>query len=147
MLCRLALSSSRRAWLSPTAALHRTRAAPLLHKRALLSSQTPAAQTITQSILYQEMTVGVPKETQPHEKRVAQTPETVKKLVALGIKVQVEHAAGAASQFADAQYMAAGATIVNTSEVWKSNLVFKVCTPSVLLHRLYINLIMWPQFT
>jgi alanine dehydrogenase len=93
------------------------------------------------------MTVGVPKETQPHEKRVAQTPETVKKLVALGIKVQVEHAAGAASQFADAQYMAAGATIVNTSEVWKSNLVFKVCTPSVLLHRLYINLIMWPQFT
>lgn len=48
-----------------------------------------------------------------HERRVAATPETVKKFVAMGIEVAVEGGAGEASRITDAAYQAAGATIVS----------------------------------
>ena len=44
------------------------------------------------------------------ETRVSATPETVKKMTGLGIKVTVEAGAGEASGFADADYKKAGAT-------------------------------------
>jgi NAD(P) transhydrogenase subunit alpha len=56
-------------------------------------------------------TVGVPKEIYPHERRVAASPETVDKMVKLGLKVVVEAGAGEASAFADALYVEAGATL------------------------------------
>jgi NAD(P) transhydrogenase subunit alpha len=40
------------------------------------------------------MQISIPKETLPGEKRVAATPETVKKLAALGLEVVVERGAG-----------------------------------------------------
>ena len=45
------------------------------------------------------------------ETRVSATPETVKKMTGLGIKVTVEAGAGAASGFEDAAYKQAGATV------------------------------------
>ena len=45
------------------------------------------------------------------ETRVSATPETVKKMTGLGIKVTVEAGAGEASGFADADYKQAGATL------------------------------------
>lgn len=53
----------------------------------------------------------------PREKRVAQTPDTVSKLVKLGITVNVEAGAGEASKCSDDGYKAAGAKIVGKEQV------------------------------
>ncbi|MEA2754315.1 MAG: H+-translocating transhydrogenase subunit alpha, partial [Aliidongia sp.] len=57
------------------------------------------------------MKVAVTKETRAHELRVAASPETVKKMIALGLELVVETGAGLAAAFTDAAYVAAGATI------------------------------------
>ena len=59
------------------------------------------------------MKIAVLKETAAAEKRVAATPETVKKFVALGATVAVESGAGAPSSIVDADYEAAGATLAD----------------------------------
>ena len=56
--------------------------------------------------------VLVPKESAPGERRVAATPETVKKLKDAGLEVEVEAGAGVASGHLDAAYQEAGAKIV-----------------------------------
>ena len=56
--------------------------------------------------------VGVPRETAPGERRVAMTPDTVKRLTASGVVVKIESGAGLASGHSDDAYVAAGATIV-----------------------------------
>ena len=56
------------------------------------------------------MKVGIPKEIEADERRVAATPATVKKLVGMGFEVMVEAGAGAAAGFTDAAFAAAGAT-------------------------------------
>ncbi|WP_353216476.1 NAD(P) transhydrogenase subunit alpha [Sandarakinorhabdus sp.] len=57
------------------------------------------------------MKIAVLKETAAVEQRVAATPETVKKLLALGASVSVESGAGAGARISDGDYVAAGATI------------------------------------
>ena len=57
------------------------------------------------------MRLAVLKERAAAETRVAATPDTVKKLVSLGLTVAVEAGAGVASSFADADYAAAGAEV------------------------------------
>lgn len=55
------------------------------------------------------MKVAVPRETRAGERRVALTPECVKRLAAKTIEVSVEYGAGAQAGFSDAEYEAAGA--------------------------------------
>ena len=75
--------------------------------------------------------VGVPKESAPGERRVAATPESVKKLIALGFAVTVEHDAGVASGIDDASYEAAGAAIGDEADVWTTaDVVAKIRPPS-----------------
>ena len=57
------------------------------------------------------MRLAVPKERAAAETRVAATPETVKKLVALGLTVAVEAGAGQTSAISDEDYRQAGAEI------------------------------------
>ena len=57
------------------------------------------------------MRIAVMKETAPGENRVAASPETVKKFIALGAAVAVQPGAGEAASIADADYAAAGATV------------------------------------
>jgi H+-translocating NAD(P) transhydrogenase subunit alpha len=57
------------------------------------------------------MKVAVTKETRAHELRVAASPETVKKMIALGLELVIETGAGLAAAYPDAAYVAAGATI------------------------------------
>ena len=57
------------------------------------------------------MRIAVLRERAEHERRVAATPETARKLIALGAAVAVEAGAGEAASFADADYAAAGATL------------------------------------
>jgi len=74
------------------------------------------------------MLIAVPAETQTHEKRVAATPETVKKFIAAGCEVVVEQGAGAAARFPDADYEQAGASLSKDfkSAVVSADLVLKV---------------------
>jgi NAD(P) transhydrogenase subunit alpha len=55
--------------------------------------------------------LAVLKETAEAERRVAATPETVKKFIALGAEVAVEAGAGLTASIADSDYEAAGATV------------------------------------
>ena len=57
------------------------------------------------------MLIAIARETASDEARVAATPETVKKFIALGAAVRVERGAGAGSGVRDADYEAAGAVI------------------------------------
>lgn len=59
------------------------------------------------------MKIAVLKEGASGERRVAATPETAKKFIALGAEVAVEAGAGGAASFADADYQAAGATVAD----------------------------------
>ncbi len=77
------------------------------------------------------MKVGVPKEVKNHEYRVAITPIGVHELVAHGHTVQVQQGAGEGSSIPDAEYVAAGATMVpDADEVWgAADLLLKVKEP------------------
>jgi NAD(P) transhydrogenase subunit alpha len=78
------------------------------------------------------MLIGVPLETAAGEKRVATVPDVVEKLIKLGFSVAVQSGAGAAANFDDDAYRAAGAEVVATAaDLWaKSDIVFKVRPPS-----------------
>jgi len=78
------------------------------------------------------MRIGVPAETHPGETRVAATPETVKKLAAGGKQtLLVQAGAGVAASVPDAEFKAAGATIVGaaTDVFSQSDIVLKVRAP------------------
>ena len=78
------------------------------------------------------MKIGIPKETYPHECRVAASPDTVLKLKKLGTDVLVQAGAGDASGFADDAYRGAGATVLPTAAavLGEADLVLKVRPPS-----------------
>jgi NAD(P) transhydrogenase subunit alpha len=58
------------------------------------------------------MKIGIPKEIHPKERRVAASPETVKKLVGMGFEVLIEKEAGHASMMLDGAFEEAGAKIL-----------------------------------
>ncbi|MBB3009606.1 Re/Si-specific NAD(P)(+) transhydrogenase subunit alpha [Cupriavidus alkaliphilus] len=76
--------------------------------------------------------IGVPRETLPGEKRVATVPAVVEKLIKLGFKMAVESGAGAAADFSDDAYRAAGAEVIDgAAQLWAaSDIVLKVRPPS-----------------
>lgn len=77
------------------------------------------------------MKIAVLKERRPFEKRVAATPETVKKYRALGFEVVVESGCGVESSFLDAHYAAAGAVVAPdaASACLGAQIVLKVQRP------------------
>jgi H+-translocating NAD(P) transhydrogenase subunit alpha len=75
------------------------------------------------------MRIAVARETDPVENRVAATPDTVKKMKALGAEVAVEPGAGVKSGIPDAEFTAAGATVVD-SAVDGADVVLKVRRPT-----------------
>ena len=77
------------------------------------------------------MLVGVPKEVKNREYRVALTPIGVHELVQHGHEVLVEKSAGAGSLIPDEEYVAAGATMLDTADdVWgTADMVLKVKEP------------------
>ncbi|MFY9260358.1 MAG: Re/Si-specific NAD(P)(+) transhydrogenase subunit alpha [Gallionella sp.] len=75
------------------------------------------------------MRIGIPAETRAGESRIAATPETVKKLVASGHSVAVQSGAGAGAHIPDAEFAAAGATIVDAVYA-QSQMVLKVKAPT-----------------
>jgi len=76
------------------------------------------------------MLIAIARESEANEPRVAATPETVKKLKALGAEVSVARGAGLASGILDADFEAAGATIGdNVSK--DADVVLKVRRPGL----------------
>jgi H+-translocating NAD(P) transhydrogenase subunit alpha len=82
------------------------------------------------------MRIAVAREADSAEDRVAATPETVRKMKALGAEVVVEPGAGVKSGFPDGEYTAAGATIVKDA-VKDADVVLKVRRPGALEVALY----------
>ena len=80
------------------------------------------------------LTIGVPRETFAGEKRVAAVPDVVEKLIKLGFTVCIESGAGAAANFTDQAYAAAGAHIVTgTADLMaRADILFKVRAPSAV---------------
>ena len=77
------------------------------------------------------MKIGIPKEIKTNENRVALTPAGAAALVANGHAVLIETGAGTGSDFGDAQYLAAGAQIMqDAASVWAAaELIVKVKEP------------------
>ncbi len=78
------------------------------------------------------MKIGVPKETQSGEKRVAATPDSIKRLKnkIKGVQVQVESGAGAGAFYPDDTYRAVGAEIVDRKTAFGAEAVLKVHRPN-----------------
>ena len=72
------------------------------------------------------MIVGVPRETQEGERRVALLPAAVQEIAALGHDVHVETHAGLGVGADDAAYRDAGAMVVAARDAWDADLVVKV---------------------
>ena len=75
------------------------------------------------------MKIAIPAEIDPAEPRVAATPDTVKKMIALGAEVAVEPGAGVDSGILDADYTAAGAKM-SADAVADADVVLKVRRPT-----------------
>ncbi len=78
------------------------------------------------------MRIAIPSETDPNETRVAATPETVKKLIGLGVEIFVQTGAGKTSGIPDSEFEAAGAKLASGAfeTLADADLVLSVRRPS-----------------
>lgn len=76
------------------------------------------------------MRIGIPRETQVGESRVAATPETIKKLINQGHSVTVASGAGLTASIADQAYVEVGASIASQEDALAADIVLKVVAPS-----------------
>ncbi|MGB7755316.1 MAG: NAD-binding protein, partial [Salinisphaera sp.] len=83
------------------------------------------------------MQIGVPKEIKPAEARVGLTPAGARELVGHGHRVVVETSAGAAAGFADDDYVAQGAEILDSAEAVfeTADMIVKVKEPQPVEYR------------
>ena len=72
------------------------------------------------------VTIGVPRETFPGERRVALIPRACEALGKLGASVIVEQSAGAEAGFADEQYSTRGARLAGRPEVFQADVIVQV---------------------
>jgi len=77
------------------------------------------------------MKLGIVNETRPDERRVAASPAVVGRWVKGGWDVVVERGAGVNASYPDAQYEAAGASIVDRQTAWQADIVLKLRPPAV----------------
>ncbi|MDX1402450.1 MAG: NAD(P)(+) transhydrogenase (Re/Si-specific) subunit alpha, partial [Kiloniellales bacterium] len=77
------------------------------------------------------MKIAIPKERRAHESRVAASPETVKKLIAMGAEVSIEKGAGEGAALPDKSFEEAGASLAPDLETLLegAELILKVQRP------------------
>lgn len=82
---------------------------------------------------YSTLTIGIPKESYPGERRVAITPDNVKLLLKKGFsRILIERGAGLEAQFTDEAYEQAGAKTVDRRSVFSSSdILLKVRAVSI----------------
>ena len=78
------------------------------------------------------MQIGIIKERRLDEKRVAATPDTVKKFIAMGLKVNIEKGAGITAAITDQEYEEAGASILDDAQrvLENADIVLKINKPT-----------------
>jgi NAD(P) transhydrogenase subunit alpha len=76
------------------------------------------------------LTIGVPKETLPGERRVALVPDVVRKLTQTGYTVIVEMGAGEDAYFSDELFQEAGASLATRDSALTADVVLKVQPPT-----------------
>ena len=79
------------------------------------------------------MKVAIVKERRAFERRVAASPDTIKRMVGLGLEVVAESGAGEGAQFTDAAFAAAGASIAAdaATALGDADIVLKVQRPLI----------------
>jgi len=97
------------------------------------------------------MKVGIPKEINPQELRVAATPKTVQRLIKQGFEVLIEKGAGSRANYSDDEFIGSGATIMDTAKALyeNSDIILKVLAPEdseiLLMHENQVSLsYLWP---
>ncbi|HFE48124.1 MAG TPA: alanine dehydrogenase [Chromatiaceae bacterium] len=103
------------------------------------------------------MRIGVPREIKAQETRVGLTPNATHALATAGHAVRVQSGAGSAAGFSDADYIAAGAAVVDdAASAWDAELVVKVKEPQAAEYPLlrdglilftYLHLAAMPELT
>jgi alanine dehydrogenase len=91
------------------------------------ASLMPQEEKLEVSKSRKQLTIGIPRESQKIENRVALTPEAVDQLVARGHEVRIEAGAGTPANYSDTDYSELGGYIVdNREEIYKSDIVLKI---------------------
>ena len=102
-----------------------------LKSLALQASLSPKEEMLETMNKHKKLYIGIPKETELLEQRVALVPESVGFLVANGHRVVVESGAGEQANFSDSDYSESGAEIsYETKEVYQSDILLKVSPPN-----------------
>ena len=87
----------------------------------------PQEEQLETGLKKKKITIGIPRESEENEKRVALTPEAVNILVEAGNKVFVQEGSGKGANYSDKDYSENGALITKTGdEVFNCDLVIKV---------------------
>ena len=103
-----------------------------LKSLAFQASLSPKEEMLEIGQKKQSLYIGIPKETELQEQRVALVPESVGFLVANGHRVVVESGAGQKANFSDSDYSESGAEIIHdTKEVYKADIILKVSPPNI----------------
>ena len=90
-------------------------------------SLLPREETLEIRKKRKQLIIGIPREEDKNEGRIAITPLAVEQLVNNGHKVILESNAGLGSNFSDVDYSECGADIVNSEEeVFKSDIILKI---------------------
>jgi len=102
-----------------------------LKSLALKASLSPQEEMLEKTVKNKNLFIGIPKETELQEQRVALVPESVGFLVANGHRVVVESGAGERANFSDSDYSESGAEILyNSKEVYQADIILKVSPPN-----------------
>ena len=102
-----------------------------LKSLALEAALSPQEEKLEIGRKNQKLFIGIPKETEFQEQRVALVPQSVGLLIANGHRVIVETGAGENANFNDNDYSETGAEIAyDTSEIYKADIILKVTPPN-----------------
>ncbi len=102
-----------------------------LKSLALEAALSPQEEKIEIGNKKQKLFIGIPKETEFQEQRVALVPQSVGLLIANGHRVLVETGAGENANFNDNDYSETGAEIAyDTAEIYKADIILKVTPPN-----------------
>jgi len=91
----------------------------------------PCEELLDTNMNQRRLHIGILRETDPCEDRIAMTPESVDVLVRHGHYVTIEKNAGVGSNYTDLQYSEVGGHIVERNEVYRADILFKINPPTI----------------
>jgi len=96
------------------------------------ASLMPQEEMLEVGKIKKQLTIGIPKEIQKFESRVALTPEAVDQLVSSGHEVLIESGAGNAANYSDTDYSELGGFILdNRAAIYQADTILKIAPLSI----------------